>query len=107
FFLVKVATGAFPYPTIGPPGKELQGYIPDGVKWKQLNYGQREGQVEIDGREWGIYVESLSQNALAIALHSGEVRIEAALEFVQRVAEKTCGDRPFTIHLEGNDDLTD
>jgi hypothetical protein len=39
----------------GPPGRELAAYIPDDIVWRQLNYGQGEGQAGIDGREWGFY----------------------------------------------------
>lgn len=64
----------------GPYGRELACYIPDELTWKQLNYGQCEGQVEIDGNEWGLYWTA--PDVFAVQLHTGEIDLERALRFV-------------------------
>ena len=98
-FVIRVVAGSFPYPDLGPGGSELAGYIPAEIPWKQLNYGQGEGQVEIDHCEWGFYQTGFGE--LTIALHMGECLATTAFDLVRRVAELTCGDRPFEIVLRG------
>jgi len=98
-FVVRVIGKPFPYPELGPPGSELAGYIPAGTQWKQLNYGQGEGQVEMAGCEWGLYQTYCG--ALAIELHLGKCSAPAAFELVRRVAEATCGGCQFDIFLQG------
>ncbi|MDQ8205741.1 hypothetical protein [Pelagicoccus sp. SDUM812003] len=36
--------------------EDLEAIIPTGRKGKALNYGQGEGQVQIDDSVWGVYV---------------------------------------------------
>lgn len=94
-FLVRVQGEPFPYPGSGPQGSELAGYIPAGTAWKQLNYGQGEGQVEIGGCEWGFY--QTGGGELAIYLHTGECSATEALDFVCRIAELTCKGKQFEV----------
>src|SRR4051812_42363308 len=54
-FRIRFHTGERPVFEFGPRGAELGCYIPAGTSWVQRNYGQGEGQVEINGREWGFY----------------------------------------------------
>jgi hypothetical protein len=99
-FIIRVLDGPFPFPELGPHGAQLAGYIPAGVKWKLLNYGQGEGQVEIDGCEWGFY-QADDPNSLAVHLHIGKLPAVKAIEFVQQVAEATCGGKRFEIFAQG------
>jgi hypothetical protein len=77
----------------------LSGYIPTGVEWRQLNYGQGEGQVEISGCEWGIY--QTGSDELTLQLEIGEEAVESGMSFAQRVAETVCGQTKFKIILQG------
>lgn len=78
-----------PHVQLGPEGRELACYVPDGIQWRQLNYGQGEGQVDIDGREWGFYWDGPTE--MAVLLHDKAVDLEAAVDFVRRVAKKVAG----------------
>ncbi len=98
-FVIRLRNAPFRHPTLGPPGRELASYIPPGVKWKQLNYGQGEGQVEVSSCEWGFYQTSC--HGLAVELHIGELPAEAAFEFARRIAERICGSEPYEILLQG------
>ena len=102
-FVIKVQGEPFPIPEMGTQGAELSGYIPSNTSWKQINYGQGEGQVEIGGCEWGFY-QTDDVGTLAIQLHTGFIAAADALDFVQRVGEKTCGSRPLEILLQGADE---
>ena len=100
-FLIRFTDGACANLPIGPRGSELLCYIPPGTHWRQINYGQGEGQVEIDGREWGFYWHTASE--LAVVLHSGEIDPERALAFAREVGTHVTGgpDR-FTLLLVGD-----
>lgn len=102
-YIVRVAGESFPQLEYGPSGSELSCFIPTGTTWKQLNYGQGEGQVEISGCEWGFYYTDES-NALAIYLHVGECPAHEAFDLVRRIAEKTCHGKPFEIVCKGNEE---
>jgi len=56
------------------------------MEWRQLNYGQGEGQVLIDGCEWGFYWFGVDAE-FVIMLHDGEISLTKAVEFVQSVAQ--------------------
>lgn len=100
-FVIRPTSGHFPKLERGSRGSELACYIPEGLQWRQLNYGQSEGQVEIDGREWGFYWEG--PNEMVVVLHSGEMEADAATNFVRRVAEKVCAtEEGFRIYLKGD-----
>jgi hypothetical protein len=90
-FVIKFAGNGPVDPRLGPRGVELSCYIPDGVLWTQINYGQAEGQVLIDGREWGFYWHGPQE--LSVVLHDGVIDAEAALKFVHAVAEKVSSGR--------------
>jgi hypothetical protein len=98
-FVIRLKNASFRHPPLGPPGRELASYIPPGVEWKQLNYGQGEGQVEVSGCEWGFY--QTASHALAVELHVGELPAVAAFEFARQIAELTCGNEPYEIVLQG------
>lgn len=65
----------------GPP--ELSVFFPAGSDCRQLNYGQGEGQVLIDGHEWGVYYND--RGNLDVVLHSGDLSIEDAQLVVSRI----------------------
>jgi hypothetical protein len=69
--------------TFGPVGSELSTYLPATIEWKQLNYGQGEGQVLIAGCEWGLYWYNSTD--LALVLHSGEVDLSTAVELARSI----------------------
>jgi hypothetical protein len=99
-FLVRHRGGP-PRFELGPPGRELACYVPARADWTQLNYGQREGQAEIDGREWGFYWQKPDE--MAVVLHTGEIEPETAAAFVRAVAEKVAGPgEDFDIVLAGD-----
>jgi hypothetical protein len=101
-FVIRSNDGHFPDPVIGPPGRELVCYLPDRVDWRQLNYGQGEGQAEAIGGEWGFYWSGEGQ--MSVILHAGSVRPEAAFRFVRGVAERVAGRTTgFEIVLAGDD----
>jgi len=89
-FLIRFPDGP-PEVVPGPPDRELAPYVPAGTPWRQVNYGQGEGQVEIDGREWGFYWFRPAE--LSVVLHAGEVGFEGAVGLVRRVAEQVAGPR--------------
>ena len=104
-FEIASVEGSLPEQTLGPRGRELEHFIPKGVTWRQLNYGQGEGQVEIDGCEWGFYFAD-ELGTVRVALHEGNVDAAAALAFVRGVAEKLYGrDRGFSVRVVGTGDL--
>jgi len=45
--------------------EDLSRVIPDNLPGKPLNYGQGEGQVEINGTIWGFYVHEKSMYYMA------------------------------------------
>jgi hypothetical protein len=55
-----------------------------------LNYGQGEGQVEIEGCEWGFYFDS--NQSIGVYLHSGEIELSKVVEFVEKVKGRIFGD---------------
>jgi hypothetical protein len=101
-FIIRTLKQPFPFPDLGPRGSELVGYVPPGVEWKQMNYGQGEGQLEIGGCEWGFYQHS--DYELAIALHVGEFAAPAAFNLVHRIAIMLCSSEPFEIVIRGTAD---
>jgi hypothetical protein len=60
--------------------------MPVGTHWTQIGYGQGEGQVEVDGCEWGIYWNR--QDEMSMTLHRGRVEAESALAFVREVVRR-------------------
>jgi hypothetical protein len=72
--------------------------MPANVEWRQLNYGQGEGQVEIGGCEWGIYLPGRGE--IALVLHSGEITSSAGVAFARSVGEAICGATPFELLIQ-------
>lgn len=100
-FVIKFDSGKSLDIRLGPQGSELSCYVPSGVSWKQINYGQSEGQVEIEGREWGFYWQGPRE--FAVILHDGEIDAAKALTFVRAIAEKLSnGQISFKIVLAGD-----
>lgn len=58
----------------------LSVYFPAHRQCRQLNYGQGEGQVEIDGLEWGFYWNDPSD--LSVILHDGALLTQDEAEQV-------------------------
>ena len=100
-FLIRPTTGALPDLPLGPPGRELGCYLPPDVEWRQVNYGQGEGQVLIAGREWGFY--QAEGGALSVVLHAGTVAAADGLAFALQVAEVVAGGLGFEVLLQGTD----
>lgn len=101
-FVVYFEGGTLPQYACGPVGRELSCYIPDGLSWKQINFGQGEGQVEIGGNEWGFYFGPTNPGELHVVLHSGEISPADATAFVHAVAVKLAGSNErFDIRLRG------
>jgi hypothetical protein len=108
---VIMPTGApFPKLELGTldRGGALACFIPAGIEWKQINYGQGEGQVEIGGCEWGFYYTSRYKCSslaagwgIVVQLEVGDFSANAALELVQRIAELISCGAPFEIMLRG------
>lgn len=99
-FLIRLAAKSWSDKPLGSPGRELECYLPSGVEWRQINYGQGEGQVVVGGREWGFY---MADGGLAVVLHAGEVEAADGLAFAVRVAEKVAGGLGFKVMLRGTD----
>ncbi len=100
-FLIRSRGGSLPDRSLGPTGRELACYLPPEVKWRQVNYGQGEGQVEVDGREWGFYQDGTG--ALAVELHFGRMSAADGLAFVRRVAEVVAGGMEIEVLLQGTE----
>ena len=80
-FLIRPIGGSLPDISLGPQGRELGCYLPADIEWRQLNYGQGEGQVTVAGREWGVY--QAAGGGLAVVLHFGELPVEDGIAFVR------------------------
>jgi hypothetical protein len=100
-FLIRSVGGPLPDIPLGPPGLELGCYLPAGIEWRQLNYGQGEGQFEVAGLEWGIY--QTDGGGLALVLHFGELAAEDGMAFARRVAEAVTGGTRFELLLRGTE----
>jgi Zn-finger nucleic acid-binding protein len=99
-FVICIQNRGFPEFNLGPVGSELSCYVPDGISWQQLNYGQREGQVEVDGCEWGFY---LDRGELHVCLEVGEMPVAKAIQFVDAVAAKISrGRASYEIHFRAS-----
>ena len=102
-FVIEATSGILPdwdYGPSVPNRRELGCFVPAGYEWKQLNYGQGEGQVEIAGCEWGFYIYSAS--ALSVYLHVGRVDMAYAVDFIEAVARKIfSGPSGFRVMIEG------
>jgi hypothetical protein len=98
--VVRFLAGMRPEIRLGPEGRELACYVPPGLAWRQLNWGQAEGQVEINGCEWGFYWWSSTD--LAIKLHAGEIDAVEALDFARAVGRHLGGpDAEFRLVFHG------
>lgn len=105
-FVIRFEGGALPEYVVGPPGRELSCYIPDDLPWKQINFGQGEGQADIAGNEWGFYHGPPDSGELHVVLHSGDLDPPDAVAFVNAIAMKL-GSRSekFTVNLRGIKEL--
>jgi hypothetical protein len=102
-FDLREVSGYFPELEYGDQGNELSCFIPDKISWKQVNYGQGEGQARIESCEWGFYYGD--DDSLSIVLHSGSILLDEALIFVNKVCHKVFGDRSsgVVVSLTGTD----
>jgi len=103
-FDLKEADGYLPDLIYGEQGNELSCFLPDDVKWEQVNYGQGEGQVMIDSCEWGFYY--VDDDTISIVLHSGNMPLSDASKFIKNVCKKVFGDKDnsVTISVTGTGD---
>lgn len=97
-------TGLFPNLRYGPSGEELRCLIPDGIVWQQLNYGQGEGQVSINGSEWGFYFPA--EDSMLIVFHKGHMEFSTAISFIKSVHKKLSDTYNVDLRIEilGQDD---
>jgi hypothetical protein len=99
--IIRFDGGKLPNVSIGSRGRELSCYVPDDLTWRQIAYGQGEGAVEIDGREWQFNLW-VGTGEVCVSLESGEIRLAEAEAFIRRVATKLAGrDSGFNIYLKG------
>jgi hypothetical protein len=73
----------------GDPGRELSCFMPEDSQWEQINYGQGEGQLLVNGCEWGFYYTD--DNSLSVVLHKGPLSRSEAEAFVDAVKLKIYG----------------
>ena len=66
--------------------KGLSVFFPAGADCSELNYGQGEGQVLIDGHEWGFYYNE--QGNLDVVLHSGDLSRDRAGLVVEQICKQ-------------------
>lgn len=64
---------------------DLAKAIPFGLSGKPLNYGQGEGQVEIEGTVWGFYI--MPKNGYYMAFEEGVVDWEKIEKLVHAIAD--------------------
>src|SRR4051812_43763603 len=87
-YLISPINGTFPalqYGPAHPEPRQLECFIPPGVKWRQLSFAAGEGRVEIEGCQWGF--DYNFNGELSVILQRGHIDTGAALEFVRRVAQ--------------------
>jgi hypothetical protein len=80
---------------------DLAKAIPFGSQGKPLNYGQGEGQVEIDGTVWGLYVNS--EGGYYMAFEEGIVewaKIEQLVHEISNALTQKFG-KKITVTAEG------
>jgi hypothetical protein len=73
----------------GDRGRELSCFMPDDSQWEQINYGQGEGQLLVNGCEWGFYYTD--DNSISVVLHKGSLSRSEAEAFVDAVKLKIYG----------------
>ena len=95
-FAIKEKSGIIPDLDYGSRQSELSCFIPEGYDWEQTNYGQGEGQVRVEGSEWGFYY---SDDGINITLHEGIIPLSEAVRFVEKVAEKIYGQSISTVEI--------
>ena len=85
--IVQTKQGEFPDLTYGGLGAELSCFVPENYEWRQISYGQGEGEVEISGcGQWGFFYNDDSN--LVIHLLGGVVDIDVAFTFIKEVTKK-------------------
>lgn len=80
---------------------DLAKAIPTGIQGKPLNYGQGEGQVEIDDTVWGFYVNS--EGCYYMAFEEGVVdwaKIEKLVHAIANALTQQFGNT-ITVTAEG------
>ena len=65
---------------------DLALFIPDHLNGKVLNYGQGEGQVEIEGTVWGLYVNT--DNNYYFTFEEGFISWERFTSLVDEILAK-------------------
>jgi hypothetical protein len=98
YFAIRFQNRKVPEFKLGRVNSELSCYVPDGVPWRQINYGQGEGLVEVDGREWSFYFGA-EKGELCVYLESGGLLLSDAVQFVNAVANKISGGASYEVYL--------
>ncbi len=88
--------GYIPELHYGGPGRELAGFIPDGLEWTQLSYDNGGGQALIRGHRWGFYYAG---EGFSIVLESGVETIHDATLFVAQVRDKLFGENSHEVQV--------
>ncbi len=66
--------------------EDLSRVLPSAVASEVLNYGQGEGQIQIDGTVWGLYVNG--PDSYRLCFEEGQCSIPAFQRFVSMFIEK-------------------
>ncbi|MCP3101814.1 hypothetical protein LZ198_23335 [Myxococcus sp. K15C18031901] len=97
--IVYEVTGDLASLDLGEWPTPLSVFFPEGSRCEQLNYGQGEGQVDIDGEEWGFYWSP--HGSLRVVRHEGLRSVEQTQEVMTRIrarlAERLRGEVTFRL----------
>ncbi len=96
-FEIKERNNFVPDLEYGGTDSELSCFVPDFYEWKQINYGQGEGQVLISGCEWGFYYTD--NDSLSVVLHDGSVPINEATRFIELVVKKVFAEKSENVDI--------
>ena len=104
-FYLKERNNFVPDLQYGSTGVELECFIPDGYEWLQINYGQGEGQVLINGCEWGFYYSN--HDSITVVLHEGDISEDEAYEFAKDVCNHIFGSKSADVEIRMTQEAAD
>lgn len=85
-FRIAPVEGLFPELDYPASPNELSLFFPAGHSCEQINYGQGEGQVLIDGMEWCFYYND--NGDLSVVLHEAGLSNAKATAVVEAICER-------------------
>ncbi|MDA7527788.1 hypothetical protein N8590_02255 [bacterium] len=65
----------------------LSPFIPTSVSAKQLNYGQGEGQIQVEDCVWGIYVDFDREHAYKIQFEEGTLSLPQFIRHIELIKD--------------------